>query len=50
MATPRGGEWLDGELRALRAANLDVLVCALSREEVTALGLRRPTRTMDHPP
>ncbi|GAB3845919.1 GNAT family N-acetyltransferase [Dactylosporangium cerinum] len=33
MAKPRGGDWLDDEMAALRAAGVDVLVCALTDDE-----------------
>ncbi|MEU6161518.1 tyrosine protein phosphatase [Streptomyces sp. NPDC047130] len=39
MAKPRGGDWLDDEMRALRRAGVDVLVCALTRHERDELGL-----------
>ena len=36
---PRGGEWLEDDVRALRAAGVDVLVSLLSGPEVVELGL-----------
>jgi protein-tyrosine phosphatase len=39
MAKPRGDDWLDDELRALRRAGVDVLVCALPDPERQELGL-----------
>jgi protein-tyrosine phosphatase len=39
MAKPRGGDWLDDELRALRRAGVDVLVCALPDPERHEVGL-----------
>jgi len=39
MARPRGGDWLDDELRALRHSGVDVLVCALPDAERRELGL-----------
>jgi protein-tyrosine phosphatase len=39
MARPRGGEWLTDELRALRHAGVDVLVCALTDPELLELDL-----------
>jgi protein-tyrosine phosphatase len=39
MAKPRGDDWLDDELHALRSAGVDVLVCALTEPERQELGL-----------
>jgi protein-tyrosine phosphatase len=39
MAKPRGDDWLDDELRALRRAGVDVLVCALPDPELHEVGL-----------
>jgi protein-tyrosine phosphatase len=39
MARPRGGDWLLDELRALRRAGIDVLVCALTHPELVELEL-----------
>lgn len=39
MARPRGGDWLDDEMMALRAAGADVLVSLLTREEEAELEL-----------
>lgn len=39
MARPRGGDWLSDELRALRAAGVDILVCALPEAERDELEL-----------
>jgi protein-tyrosine phosphatase len=39
MARPRGDDWLDDELRALRRAGVDVLVCALPDPELHEVGL-----------
>lgn len=39
MAKPRGGDWLGDEMAALRAAGVDVLVCALTAEELTEVDL-----------
>ena len=36
---PRGGEWLDDDLRALRSAGVDVLVSSLTKAEATELDL-----------
>ncbi len=38
---PRGGDWLEDELRAIRQANVNVLVSMLTSEERTELGLQR---------
>ncbi|MFF5262578.1 protein-tyrosine phosphatase family protein [Actinomadura viridis] len=34
MAKPRGGDWLPDEMTALKAADVDVLVCALTPAEL----------------
>ncbi|MEV8418229.1 hypothetical protein AB0P45_32215 [Streptomyces niveus] len=39
MAKPRGGDWLDDEMRGPREAGVDVLVCALTGPERDELGL-----------
>jgi protein-tyrosine phosphatase len=39
LPRPRGGDWLEDEVRSLRAAGVDVLVCLLTREESVELGL-----------
>jgi protein-tyrosine phosphatase len=39
MAKPRGDDWLDDELRALRHTGVEVLVCALADAELRELGL-----------
>ncbi|MFV2019330.1 tyrosine protein phosphatase [Micromonospora sp. LOL_023] len=39
VARPRGGDWLDDELAALRTAGVDVLVCLLTAAERDELGL-----------
>jgi protein tyrosine phosphatase (PTP) superfamily phosphohydrolase (DUF442 family) len=39
MAKPRGGDWLDDELRGLRRLGIDVLVCTLPSAELAELGL-----------
>ncbi|MFI6083250.1 tyrosine protein phosphatase [Streptomyces sp. NPDC051217] len=39
MAKPRGADWLEDEMRGLRDAGADVLVCALTRAERDELGL-----------
>jgi protein-tyrosine phosphatase len=36
---PRGGDWLEDDLRAARDAGIEVLVSMLTREEETELGL-----------
>ncbi|WP_432843501.1 protein-tyrosine phosphatase family protein [Dactylosporangium sp. CA-092794] len=39
MAKPRGGDWLTDELTALRAAGVDILVCALPAAELDEVDL-----------
>src|SRR4051812_29591248 len=39
MPRPRGGDWLEDEVRSLRASGVDVLVSLLTREEVEELDL-----------
>jgi protein-tyrosine phosphatase len=39
MPRPRGGDWLEDEVRSLRASGVDVLVSLLTREESEELGL-----------
>jgi len=39
MARPRGGDWLRDELQAWKDANLETIVCLLTSEELTELGL-----------
>ena len=39
MAKPRGNDWLDDEMTALRGYGVDTLVCALTRPEMDELGL-----------
>ena len=41
MARPRGGDWLDDELRALTLAGVSTLVCALTSAELVELELER---------
>jgi protein-tyrosine phosphatase len=36
---PRGGEWLDDEMKALRKAGIDIVVSMLERPEAAELGL-----------
>lgn len=36
---PRGGDWLDEELRAWRRSGIDIIVSLLEPEEATGLGL-----------
>lgn len=38
---PRGGDWLDDEMLALREAGIDVVVSMLEKEEELDLGLER---------
>src|SRR5262245_18959672 len=39
LPRPRGGDWLEDEVRSLRACGVDVLVSLLTREEVGELDL-----------
>lgn len=39
VARPRGGDWLQDEMRALREARIDILVSALTEEEERELEL-----------
>jgi protein-tyrosine phosphatase len=39
MARPRGGDWLMDEIQAWQEARVDVIVCLLTLEEQTELGL-----------
>lgn len=39
MPRPRGDDWLEDEIAALRAAGVDTLVCLLTAEEMAELGL-----------
>jgi hypothetical protein len=39
MPCPRGGDWLDGEIRALKNDGVDILVSLLTPEEDEYLGL-----------
>lgn len=41
---PRGGDWLEDELRAIRAAGVDVLVSMLTLAEQSELGLLHEAR------
>ena len=45
MPRPRGGEWLDDEIRSLKADGVDILVSLLTPEEETYLGLEREGET-----
>lgn len=47
MAKPRGADWLDDELRGLREAGVDVLVCALTGPERDELGLSDEERAAE---
>jgi protein-tyrosine phosphatase len=44
MARPRGADWLEDEMKALRAVGVDVLVCALTQPELDELGLAAEPR------
>ena len=39
MAHPRGNDWLEDEIKALRQAGIDVLVSLLTRSEISELNL-----------
>ncbi|MET9616828.1 phosphatase domain-containing putative toxin [Kitasatospora indigofera] len=39
MARPRGNDWLDDEMAALKDCGVDILVCALTGPELDELGL-----------
>src|SRR5215217_6477607 len=41
MPRPRGGDWLDDELRSLSEAGVTTLVCALTADERATLSLER---------
>jgi protein-tyrosine phosphatase len=44
MARPRGDDWLEDEMTALRNHGVDILVCALTRPELDDLGLADEAR------
>lgn len=44
MARPRGGDWLEDEMAALKNCGVDVLVCALTGPEREELGLVQEPR------
>ena len=39
MPRPRGGDWLDSEMRSFRSVGVDVLVCLLTDDEIAELDL-----------
>lgn len=41
LPRPRGGEWLEDEIRSLRSQGVDVLVSVLTPAETVELGLQR---------
>lgn len=45
MARPRGNDWLDDEMAALKAAGVAILVCALTEPEREELGLAEEPRS-----
>ncbi|CAM5507583.1 MULTISPECIES: protein-tyrosine phosphatase family protein [Streptomyces] len=45
MARPRGHDWLEDEMTALKNCGVDVLVCALTEPERDELGLADEPRT-----
>jgi len=47
MPRPRGGDWLEGEIRALKNDGVDILVSLLTPEEEDYLGLREEGATAE---
>lgn len=47
MARPRAGDWLEAELRGLKAAGIDVVVSLLTGGEIAELGLEREQSTCE---
>jgi protein-tyrosine phosphatase len=47
MPRPRGGDWLDGEIRSLAEAGVNVLVSLLTADEVAELELQDEERLCD---
>lgn len=47
MPRPRGGDWLDGEIRALKTDGVDILVSLLTPEEEVYLGLQEEGATAE---
>ncbi|MFD9691830.1 tyrosine protein phosphatase [Kitasatospora sp. NPDC059088] len=47
MARPRGNDWLEDEMTALKDCGVDVLVCALTEPELGELGLAGEPRTAE---
>lgn len=45
MAKPRGGEWLEDEMTALKSCGVDVLVCALTPAELHECDLEAEPNT-----
>ncbi|WP_040807218.1 phosphatase domain-containing putative toxin [Nocardia concava] len=45
MAKPRGGEWLEDEMAALKSCGVDILVCALTPAELDECGLAAEPHT-----
>lgn len=45
MARPRGDDWLEDEMTALKSTGVDILVCALTGPELDELGLADEPRT-----
>ncbi|MFE4972717.1 protein-tyrosine phosphatase family protein [Kitasatospora sp. NPDC056651] len=45
MARPRGNDWLEDEMAALKNYGVDILVCALTGPELNELGLADEPRT-----
>ena len=40
MARPRGGDWLEDDLRSLKMREVDVLVCLMEKDELYELGMK----------
>ncbi|WP_055589591.1 phosphatase domain-containing putative toxin [Peterkaempfera griseoplana] len=47
MARPRGGDWLEEEMAALRNYGVDIVVCALTAPELDELGLADEPRAAE---
>lgn len=47
VARPRGGDWLDDEVRAWKAAGIDVVVSSLTAEEATEFALQHEASTCE---
>ncbi len=49
MARPRAGDWLEDEMRGLRAMHVDVIVSLLTDDEVSELALGAEAQACDLP-